>query len=1542
MAGLGGWLWLRSDAGQVWLGAQIEGALTGSMTEGDAHIGRFSSDLWHIARVDDLRLNDADGRAVIAVDSAEVHLSLRSLLRWTVRAPLVVVEGVRVDLQQDDDGVYDIARMFAATEPAEPTGPWEGLPIGIEVPAISVRAPRVAVQTGEDEVVLEGLGLRAALHGRGRRIALTDLSVSAALVSPDHGSFDVGGGAVWNDDGLEDLDLTLGGLGSGARVWGRAPGLLGDDGEVDLRVDVETLSLRRIDALVGAGLAGQVGGELRVIGPLDDVHVGGQLVGQGSTELDVSVDARGDAFAQTFSGKLTASALRLDHLLPAVGDPLSIAGALKIEGEADDSALGVSAEGTWEGGPIEVVGLTFDRVDAGLALDQGILLLSDLDVRGDVGRISGGGTLDPSSGVLDLSLDLSRVDPAPLRALSVPAELDGSRARGKIRVRVGLNDDGLPVQVDGDLTVAPLRWGPEVRVSRVVGTLDLDFRGEELTVKADADFRGVEAYGAQVAGGRMEGLRLVNDLQSLSITANVRADDVAMELVPEALRADLGRGVSIGTAAGPFAVAMDHARPEEVEVDLQLDFEAHRLLRFDGSDGSLVVDLDGDDLVLIALMKAGSRPLLDTRIAMGLTELDVEIVRLITEPMPSQRWVARPRSHLRLTPSGGVEDVDIELRSKRGVLHAEGQAGGDGEQDLRAEVTDLDLAVVAELLPTLAGGLRGALGGTVRLHGQPSALELDGSVDAEGIAWWEEDEDGAPLPVARDLAGRLTFAARDDTLSVDGTIAALGEPLLDLTVALPVHLDLEDLGPLPESPVRADVRLVAGQISRLEAVMPGVVLPVGVASGRLRAKGTLVRPTFSLASVAELPLEGLDAPLRVETFVDYSDRDTVASVNLLEGLVRRSELRASGRTRLDEVLDWALVEGEEPDFEDLDLWLSSLTGGLSLHGLPLDRLATLAGSSVEVEGSLWGDVALAGSLSQPRPSAQLRVEEGRLGGVDLTHAVLDLLSDDQGYTLGLDVAMRDRSTDRSGEVYIDGRIPVVVDLTEPDVQAWSKGDLDLRATAELPLSVLAAFDAGFRQLEGHVDIYGTILGDPFDPEPSASISLSRDAVLGYEPLGVRAEDLALYARFDRDGVVLDELRARTGVLDPRSAQLGFIGTIGKRLTTGLSRTARSVVTSEDSGRGAIEASGTARLDQWSLTELDITSRLDRAVVLGNRDQLLRLTTRDGRPLKVTNTAAFPKIRGAVRVDEADFFLDYATAVGGGSVDVDPRIKINREGRVVTSDPPESSVLDELDVEVAINLGRASRARLSMPLESMGFLGQTATALTRIDLSARVGGDVVFRQRPCHRPGPDGEREKIPGREGACGLFHPRMEGGIDILEGQARVFRADFDLRDSAVRYYGGDVSDPHLDINGEMKTGDVTIDMAITGTALDPEIDFTSAQSDQIFATLLLGTSPDSLGSQGASQLAFAAAMTAFQSVLSGANLGTFSIEPSGQITWGLAVARDLYVEGTLGGTPRPDQNTIEVEVEYTIQQDVIGRVGFGAYAIPFWLDLLFERRFD
>ncbi|TVQ91353.1 MAG: hypothetical protein EA397_09855 [Deltaproteobacteria bacterium] len=1557
IAGVSGYLWLRSAAGQEWLRATAESTLSDVMVEGEARIGGLSTNVWDRVELTEVELREGEQRRVVSVGRIGVRLNPWALLRWAIVVPEVEIEGVIGDLRVDEDGAIDIARMFTPTEPAPPAEePWSGLPIALELPSIRVGVDELSLIVEDFDVILRELTLSATLNARDTRFELTEIALDGDVVGPAPGPLSLRGDAVWEGQGLPSVDLVLRALDNEIGVEGSAPDLFEDDGEVDLKVVVSRLALSDLDRVLEVPLQGVVTGEILAEGAMRALQVEGRLDGVEDLRAQVRIRGSADPLAPSFGLKAEVIQTHLEDLIVGFTEPIAVGATLHVDGEPEDSWLGLAMRGRLEGHPMEVQGVRIDRVESRIRIQEGVAHLEDLSASGPVGRVLGSVSLDLQSGGLHSSLEARGIDPMALKHFGVPTELAGTRASATLEVRGEVFDPALPARVTAQLRIVPVRWGPEVRVERVTANAVVDHHSGVATGRGSATIGRVDAYGVLLDGAEVAKLRFRVDERGLDLSGALSTQAITYRGLPEVLHPDLGEGAEFESVEGPFIVHAPFTDEGELYVDANLSILEHKLLRFPGTHGEALVRIEGNDLRGDLLLHATpNRRLVDLRAAMALDALRLQFDRLDLHPMPSQRWSMPAGSGLRIAPDGTLDELDLSLRSSRGELGVGGRVLGESEQDLSLSIYDLDLEVVAELLPSLAGGLQGHAGLALNVGGLRHAVELDGELEAYGLAWFEEDEDGAPFPVARDLGGRLILEGRAQRVEARGALRGMGSPLVELDLAVPVHLDLLDLKLQPHEPWHGDFLLIPGRLKRLAAVLPGVVLPEASGSGRLRLAGTPVRPEARWAAAVEVKVDGLEEPLRVETFLGYGDGEVTTDADVLEGFTRRADLRMVGRSGLERVLDWALLGAEEPDLADLDLWLPSLGGGLVLRGMPLDRANQLTGLAVDVEGTLWGKVNVDGSLRKPVPTGELSIEGGRFGRVEVLGAEVVLLHEGEGHQIGIDVLMRDMDSREEGEIYLDGSVPVQLDLHESDPAAWVTGELDLRPRAQLPLALLTAFDPGFRRVSGQIELFGSVRGDPFDPRPEALLTLTEGSSLGYEALGVLFSDLSFAARFDPELVEIERLVARTGPLQPRRDPLGLLGRLGQELgrgfglfsrrdgeRRGLFRRRRSGEGSGSSSRGTLRAGGTASLDSWYVTDMELTATLDRVLLLGTRDEVLRLSTDPDSPLRVTGDALLPKVRGSVRVDEADFFLDYAAAMGGGPSTVDPRIKVNRGDRVVVTPPPEASVFDDIDIEVRINLGRAARGRLSMPIESLGFLGQTATSLTRMDIRARLGGDLVFRQVPCRRRDPELGVVEVAARAGSCGLFHPQAEGAINILEGQARVLRADFDLQDSQVQFFGNEIANPSLDIKGKMVTGDVTIDMTVRGTAFEPDVDFTSADSDQIFATLLLGTSPDALGSQGASQLAFAAAMTAFQSVLSGTNLGTFSIEPSGQIVWGMAVARDLFVEGTIGGTPRPDQNTFEIEVEYMILRNLIGRVGFGAYAIPFWSDLLIERRFD
>ncbi|MET0366133.1 MAG: translocation/assembly module TamB domain-containing protein, partial [Sphingobium sp.] len=101
---------------------------------------------------------------------------------------------------------------------------------------------------------------------------------------------------------------------------------------------------------------------------------------------------------------------------------------------------------------------------------------------------------------------------------------------------------------------------------------------------------------------------------------------------------------------------------------------------------------------------------------------------------------------------------------------------------------------------------------------------------------------------------------------------------------------------------------------------------------------------------------------------------------------------------------------------------------------------------------------------------------------------------------------------------------------------------------------------------------------------------------------------------------------------------------------------------------------------------------------------------------------------------------------------------------------------------------------------------------------------------------------------------PIITGGVDLVRGTLGFAGHSFELQTGRIRFNGGSMTDPDLQIVASGEVEDVTITITISGHAQDPQIAFTSTPSlpqDELMARILFGNSVGELSAIQAVQLA-------------------------------------------------------------------------------------------
>lgn len=244
------------------------------------------------------------------------------------------------------------------------------------------------------------------------------------------------------------------------------------------------------------------------------------------------------------------------------------------------------------------------------------------------------------------------------------------------------------------------------------------------------------------------------------------------------------------------------------------------------------------------------------------------------------------------------------------------------------------------------------------------------------------------------------------------------------------------------------------------------------------------------------------------------------------------------------------------------------------------------------------------------------------------------------------------------------------------------------------------------------------------------------------------------------------------------------------------------------GDGTVQASGTVGLASAEGFPMNIQARLDNA----------RLARSDALGATATGTLAVTKdrngglIRGDLTIPEARYQI-----IRQGQAEVAELTGIRRKSQLVKrpTDRPaaQPAGLFKLDIRV--------RADNQLFVSGMGLESEW-----RADM--RIGGTSAA----------------------------PQVNGGIDVVRGTYSFAGKRFELDSGTIRFQGGALTDPSINISASTETDGITVTINITGTGQNPRVAFTSSPSlpqDEVLSRLLFGSSPENLSATEALQLASA-----------------------------------------------------------------------------------------
>ncbi len=245
------------------------------------------------------------------------------------------------------------------------------------------------------------------------------------------------------------------------------------------------------------------------------------------------------------------------------------------------------------------------------------------------------------------------------------------------------------------------------------------------------------------------------------------------------------------------------------------------------------------------------------------------------------------------------------------------------------------------------------------------------------------------------------------------------------------------------------------------------------------------------------------------------------------------------------------------------------------------------------------------------------------------------------------------------------------------------------------------------------------------------------------------------------------------------------------------------------GDGSVQAQGSVGLAADSGFPIDLRATLNDAQ-LAKSDALA--ATSSG-TVRFTYGRDGGLLQGNLNIPEARYQI-----IRQGSAEVPELTGIRRKSQIVTPRPTDRPKPAPVSL---IRLDLTVRAENQLFVSGMGLESEW-------EMNLKVGGTSAA----------------------------PAISGGLDLVRGTYSFAGKRFEVTRGTIRFRGGQLTDPDINIQASTTVNGITAVIAITGTGQRPQIAFTSTPAlpqDEVLSRLLFGTNPENLSATEAIQLASA-----------------------------------------------------------------------------------------
>ena len=929
-------------------------------------IGSIGGDYVHDLWLRDVEVRDDQGQVAIHVDRLAARYRLWSLIHRTALVDELDADGVRVSAHPDPRGGINLAHLTSpspaparpADRPARPSA-WK---VRIERIRVAIVEASIEPEEGEVATIQDG-ALDGSLALEGERVRAGIASLSAAA------NWDDNAYALSVSDASIDLDRHSV---KGALPAFRLTGLLRDGAPLDLQASASG-PLDRINlALDVTGGGGRVHSS-GVVGILAS-PAGQPALGSYSLELG----ARGIDPAQLASGSLTGE-VGFDIHVEGQGLPLSPGSVARLDVQVLPST-------------IDGVAIAASRVAASARGASWEVSPSVLEASGISVALHGHGSGHRLSGDLDVTAD----------GQSVRAHHRGvdGRGRGKIILHAEGEWPGhLALRAEGSLRAVRAQ---SLHIDAL--KLDADVRADQRAAGAEPAFDArarILVSGLAVADGRAASAEVAVAAQGtldrpsgkVRVSArHVLAGGGAPPIDALTLNAAGDRGsVRIDAAvSGPRvrgglrAHGMLSARAADVSLDgLSADITTHAYRqKLDLQGASRVTYRAGDEIAVqhLAIKGAGAR-FTGQAVVSGsyrlppsrrdpLGRVDVQLVGasvggLTPTDLRMNGTLTRRRADVHLDaqmPSAGAQlhldaDVPVIVSSRRTPRLA---SRGEVTVHLKSNQVRLQSLPAIERVLARAGITGGTASVDVMASGDIDHPDASGSFDVRDVMYRNIAGLGrdSTLKTVPGLGGSIKIDTKPGSVRMDGQVLIRKAGVLSVSARSPVDLGRLIAGrDLPGLPIRASVTIPRFSLKSLSDFTDELKGIDGQLEGKVEITGTVGRPSGQ----ADITIAGAAVD-------DVKFRDVRASA-------RGDAGRVQARLTLEQLSGGRLDGSATLERQRGDRIQASLTG----RDLDVGFVRPFLTNVRALAGKAQLSATATGTLSSPRVSASLSVDDGRLG-----------------------------------------------------------------------------------------------------------------------------------------------------------------------------------------------------------------------------------------------------------------------------------------------------------------------------------------------------------------------------------------------------------------------------------------------------------------------------------------------------------------------------------------------------------------------------------